>query len=81
MSRVFADAFFYIAVLNRRDAAHQRAMNVLSAGALQMVTTKAVLLEVADAMATPAWRGACAQFRAGGLQGVDERVKKARPTP
>ena len=62
MSRVFADAFFYIAVLNRRDAAHPRALRVLSAGAMEVVTTAAVLLEVADAMAMPGRRGVCAQF-------------------
>lgn len=62
MSRVFADAFFYIAVLNRRDAAHRRALTVLSTGALEVVTTAAVLLEVADAMASPERRTVCAQF-------------------
>ena len=62
MNRVFADAFFYIAMLNRRDAAHQRALKVLSAGAVEVVTTAAVLLEMADAMAIPGWRGVCGQF-------------------
>src|SRR5437870_3134120 len=62
MKRVFADAFFYIAVLNRFDAAHQRAMYLIGTGAVEVVTTTAVLLEVADAMTAPARRGACAEF-------------------
>jgi predicted nucleic acid-binding protein len=32
MSRVFADTHFYIAVLSRRDAAHEAARAVLSSG-------------------------------------------------
>ena len=62
MKRVFADAFFYIAVLNRHDAAHERAMNTIATGAVDVVTTAAVLLEVADAMTAPARRKACAEF-------------------
>ena len=62
MKAVFADAFFYIALLNRRDAGHRRAMDVLVLGGIKTVTTTAVLLEVADAMTAPVWRGVCATF-------------------
>lgn len=62
MSRVFADAFFYIAVLNRHDAAHKRAMAIIADGARRVVTSAAVLLEVADAMAAPACRKVCSAF-------------------
>ena len=62
MRRVFADAFFFIAVLNRADAAHRRAMEFVAGGAVKMVTTVAILLEVADAMSTPARRLACGGF-------------------
>ncbi len=31
MKRVFADAFFYLAVLNRNDAAHRRSMEAVMA--------------------------------------------------
>lgn len=62
MKRVFADAFFYLALLNRNDAAHRRAMQAVKAGAAETVTTMAVLLEVADALAAPAMRVACARF-------------------
>ncbi len=62
MKRVFADAFFYIAVLNRHDAAHGRAMSLIARGGIRTVTTAAVLLEVADAMSAPTRRGVCAEF-------------------
>jgi hypothetical protein len=63
MSRVFADTHFYIAILSRRDAAHNAAMAALSSGRFdQMITTSGVLLEVADAMAGIPERERCAQF-------------------
>jgi predicted nucleic acid-binding protein len=62
MKRVFADAYFYLAVLNRTDAAHAQAMAAVEDGSVETVTTAAVLLEVADAMAIPSMRVACAQF-------------------
>ena len=62
MKRVFADAFFYIAVLNRNDAAHAKAMELVEAGTIEAVTTVAVLLEVADAMSVPGMRVACGKF-------------------
>ena len=68
MKRVFADAFFYLAVLNRKDEAHARAMTVMAGEAMETVTTVAVLLEVADAMAVPAMRSACGRFLGGLLE-------------
>ncbi len=62
MKRVFADAFFYIAAFNRTDAAHEKAQAWAADARAQVVTTTAVLLEVADAMSAPAWRTACARF-------------------
>ena len=63
MRRVFADAFFYLALLSERDAAHRRATEIFRSGEITgTVTTVAVLLEVADALSTPARRGACAGF-------------------
>ena len=64
MKRVFADAFFYIALLNRSDAAHLQAMLLITSGGIETVTTVAVLLEVADAMASPSRRVACGEFLA-----------------
>jgi predicted nucleic acid-binding protein len=62
LNRVFADAYFYIAVLNRTDNAHRRAIEFLEFGIAEVVTTVPVLLEVADAMATPTNRAVCAAF-------------------
>ena len=62
MKKVFADVFFYIALLNRGDAAHRRSLELLKQGAMEVFTTTAVLLEVADAMAAPAMRTDCAAF-------------------
>ena len=51
--RYFADSFFYIAILNRRDQCHDQV--IAKAGELDgsIVTTDAVLLEVADAFSDP----------------------------
>ena len=65
MRRVFADTFFYLAALNRRDAAPGRAVAFAAAEAVEVVTTVAVLLEVGDAMAAPDRRGAGGAFLAG----------------
>ena len=64
MRRVFADAFFYIAVLNRNDAAHRSSLEIIAGGSLEIVTTTAILLEVADAMSAPARRRQCGRFLA-----------------
>lgn len=52
MKPCFADAFYYLALLNENDAAHESALAV-SARSLRLVTTWWVLTEVADAMSAP----------------------------
>jgi predicted nucleic acid-binding protein len=56
MTPRFADAFYYLAVVNPRDQAHDRVMD--RAGSLlgPVVTTAWVLTEVGDALAAPAFR-------------------------
>ncbi len=53
MKRVFADTFYFLALLNPGDKAHSRA--IASAQSLQgeLVTTSWVLTEFADAMSSP----------------------------
>ncbi|HEV7406530.1 MAG TPA: PIN domain-containing protein [Chthoniobacteraceae bacterium] len=52
MRRLFADTYFYLAMLNPRDAGHRRAMKMFEAGGVgEIVTTTAVLMEMADGMA------------------------------
>ena len=64
MKRVFADTHFFIALLNARDEAHTRAVQIEVGPQLRLVTTRWVLAEMADAMAAPAFRTRAAQFLA-----------------
>jgi predicted nucleic acid-binding protein len=53
MTKIFADAFFFLALLNKRDAWHQRAIQLIDVMAGPIVTTQWVLVEVADAFSKP----------------------------
>ena len=56
MSAAFADSFYYIALPNRRDAAHEAARRLSESATGPTVTTTWVLIEVADALSDPALR-------------------------
>src|SRR5947208_4529247 len=56
MKRVFADSFFYFALVSRHDAAHPRAVEFAKSFVGENVTTGWVLTEFADGMARPARR-------------------------
>ena len=62
MSAVFADTFYFLALLNPRDRHHQRAHDIPTQRLLDVVTTRAVLLEVGDAFAGLATRAIAAEF-------------------
>lgn len=53
MKAVFADTFYFLALLNERDAAHDRAVTASRGTGLVLVTTEFVLLELADALCKP----------------------------
>lgn len=53
MNTLFADAFFYLAIINRSDAAHERAVKLSEVLTGPVVTTVWVLTEVGDALADP----------------------------
>jgi predicted nucleic acid-binding protein len=53
MRVVFADTYYYLAVLNPRDSAHARALAITPTLSGRLVTTSYVLTEVADALAAP----------------------------
>jgi predicted nucleic acid-binding protein len=53
MKSVFADTFYFLALLNRRDPYHQRAIIASKAPGLTVLTTEFVLLELADALCQP----------------------------
>ncbi len=51
MSAVFADAFYFVARLNRRDQHHQRVLKFSRDFRARLLTSDWVLMEVADALA------------------------------
>lgn len=59
---VFADAFFWIALLNRRDEFHGKAKLYAKVFQGSMITTQWVLAEVADAMASSIARQSIQSF-------------------
>ena len=56
MNFLFADSFYFLALLNRADHAHERAIAIGRDSPGRLLTTAWVLIEVADAMASPANR-------------------------
>lgn len=58
MTVLFADTFYYLALLGRQDAAHRRAVDLSRTVLCDTITTAWVLTEVADALAAPVRRGA-----------------------
>lgn len=62
MRTVFADTFYFLALLNRRDQWHEQAVQLSRRGGFAIVTTRAVLLEVADALAHPMTRPLAGEF-------------------
>ena len=56
MKAVFADTFYFLALFNRRDPTHQRAIALSRQAGLTIVTTEFVLVEVADALCKPQHR-------------------------
>jgi predicted nucleic acid-binding protein len=53
MRVVFADTYYYLALANGRDAAHERALTFSRTYHGRVLTTPWVLTEVADALASP----------------------------
>jgi predicted nucleic acid-binding protein len=51
MNLVFADAFYYVARLNRRDQYHEQVVAFSRSFHANLLTTDLILLEVADALA------------------------------
>jgi hypothetical protein len=62
MSRVFADTFYFFAVLNPADEAHRRALEFATAHDEPIVTTAWVLTELADGLAATTRRGAVSRL-------------------
>jgi predicted nucleic acid-binding protein len=56
MKAVFADTYYWLALINPRDHAHQEALTLSQSLSEPLVTTMWVLTEVGDAMRDPANR-------------------------
>ncbi|MGO8765962.1 MAG: type II toxin-antitoxin system VapC family toxin [Limisphaerales bacterium] len=62
MNVVFADAFYFVARLNRRDQHHQRVLHFSRDFRACILTSDWVLMEVADALAESECRGRVREF-------------------
>jgi len=58
MTRVFADSFYFLALINPRDKAHARALEFSETLETPVLTTAWILTEVADALSQPPGRAA-----------------------
>ncbi|MCL4190862.1 MAG: hypothetical protein KJZ87_03885 [Thermoguttaceae bacterium] len=58
MKPVFADSYYFFAILNPKDGAHQRTIEYAARYAVPIVTTAWVLTELADGLAVTAHRSA-----------------------
>ncbi len=56
MNAVFADAYYYFALVNRKDPAHAKATEFAERDDRIVMTTGWVLTEVADGLSDPNWR-------------------------
>jgi len=64
MSKVFADTFYFLALLNRNDQAHEAALQAAQEGSTPLVTTAWVIVETGDAMSGLKLRGSFVRFLA-----------------
>ena len=61
MSEIFADSFYYFALLNSNDAAHERAVQY-SQSKTHLIVTGWILTELADGMSSAEHRSLCSQL-------------------
>lgn len=62
MKAVFADTFYYIALLDANDSAHEAAVDATRQLKFPIVTTGFVLLELANALSAPRHRTVFVRF-------------------
>src|SRR3954469_13324794 len=56
MKRVFADSYYFFALLNKNEPHHSKARDFAASFRGQLVTTSWILTELGDGMASPRWR-------------------------
>lgn len=62
MKTLFADTFYYLALFNTRDRAHQKAKELTAGFSGRVLTTAWILMELADGMAGTTQRNAFSVF-------------------
>ncbi|MCL2639234.1 MAG: PIN domain-containing protein [Phycisphaerales bacterium] len=62
MEMIFADAFYFIALLSDSDESHARVMSMSDIRDTPMITTEYVLVEVANTLGQTRYRQKCASF-------------------
>jgi hypothetical protein len=72
-SKRFADTFYFLALLNKHDEAHARAVE-FAGNVDQLVTTEWVLTELADGLASSRGRAMFLQTRQALLADGDVRI-------
>jgi len=73
MTKVFADTFYFLALLNKHDEAHAKALSY-SSQIDKLVTTEWVLTELADGLASSRHRKMFVQTREELLADTDAQV-------
>jgi predicted nucleic acid-binding protein len=73
MTKVFADTFYFLALLNKRDEAHAKALD-LSSRIEKLVTTEWVLTELADGLSASRNRKMFVETRNELLADADAQV-------
>jgi predicted nucleic acid-binding protein len=64
VNTVFADTYYFLALLNKNDAAHSKAVALSKKLPSPILTTAWVLTEVADALSMPEFRAKFVQLHA-----------------
>lgn len=79
MRRLFVDSFFYLALLNPRDAYRAQVLQVDFTSEDQFWTTDLVLIEVANALSAPQLRNHAAAYLRRVEQAADTTVIRLTP--
>jgi len=80
MKPVFVDSFYFVACLNREDQHHEKALVYARQPMGRMITTRWVLMEVADALAASACRNKVAAFIAALEADANATIAEASPS-
>jgi len=80
MTEVFADTFYFLALINPADQYHSEAIRYTETLRIPLVTTSAVLIELADALSRPIARQVVHRFLANLDADSNIRVVETDPS-